>query len=180
MILAALALSPAALADDAPLLLEVSASHRRPPPRERRPPPRREAAEPRTHHLSLTIDLVDLPGPLVTGGAELALTPRASLVGHGGLGGNEGIALYEIGADVRGYFAGDFDRGLYVSGGIGLTNAMPLAPGLTATTYEGDLGGKVTLPVGLTLEGAVGLAAYTAPELGVLSPTLKVGVGWSF
>lgn len=163
-----------------PPAVHARASHRPPPPRHRRAAPTHRPPPEPQNDVSIVLNVVDAPGPMLSVGGELALTRQASLDLHGGLGSYGGLGLYEVGGDVRGYFAGDFDRGLFLSGGVGLANTTPTALGSAATVVGGDLGGKVTLPAGLTLEGSVGLAAYMAEEVGVLSPTLKLGVGWSF
>lgn len=151
---------------------------RGPPPRHHR----RAHAEPShaEHDVTLTIDLVELPTPLLSAGVEAGLGRRVGVGVNGGVGFYKDGALYDVGAELRGYFLGDFDTGLYVSGGGGMTNLTPLTLGDQAATVEAALGGKYTLPFGFSADASIGVAYYGMPELGLVSPTARIGVGWSF
>lgn len=141
------------------------------------PAPRPRAPD---NDVSILVNLVDVPVPLLSGGVEFALGRKLGLAGTVGVGFSDTGALYDAGADLRGYLLGDFDRGLFVGGGLGVTNLTPVSVGVDATTFDGFVGGKYTFRGGLTFEAALGAEAYTTETIGVLSPTAKVGVGWSF
>jgi hypothetical protein len=151
----------------------------------RGPPPRHHrradvAPAPPERNVTLTVDLVDLPMPLLSAGVELGVGRRVGLGVNGGVGFYPQGALYDVGAEVRGYFLGDFDVGLYVGAGGGTTNLTPLTLGDQAVTAEATLGAKYTFPVGFSADMSVGVAYYGMPELGLVSPTGRIGVGWSF
>ncbi len=148
-----------------------------PPP----PPATRAAPAPAgDHDVSILLNLVQAPNPLLSGQAEVALGERVALVATGGIGANEITALYDVGGAVRAYPLGDFDAGLFVSGGLGATNFTPVSAGLHAMSLDTELGGKFALAFGLTAEAAVGVSYLDTPEYGVITPTARVAVGWSF
>jgi hypothetical protein len=132
------------------------------------------------NNVSVMVNALNVPAPLLSVSAEGALGRKVGLVGTGGLGFAQDVALYDVGADLRGYVIGDFDRGLFLSGGVGTTNFTPVSAGVSSLTIDGAVGAKFTFDFGLTLDGSIGVAAYTNEQLGVVSPTAKIGVGWSF
>ena len=150
-----------------------------PPAREQRSTARVRRPDP-THDVAVTVNVVDMPTPLLSANVELALGRKVGLLGTGGVGVASTGALYDLGADVRGYFVGDFDRGIFVGGGAGVTNLSPFAMGAPAGTLDVFVGAKFTASFGLTADVAVGVEAAGHQEIGGIYPTAKVGVGWAF
>ncbi len=154
--------------------------HRTPPP----PPAHAHATVRRApeadHDVSIMLNLVDVPAPLFSAGVEVAMGRHFGLVGNAGLGVGETGALYDVGADLRGYVIGDFDRGIFLGGGAGVTNHTPFAMGDTATTLEGFVGAKYTASFGLAVEGSLGVEGAAHEQIGGIYPTAKIGIGWAF
>lgn len=151
-----------------------------PPPAAERAPAKVRRPEQVDHSASVMVNVVDVPAPLFTASAEVALGRKVGLLGSGGVGFSELGALYEVGADARLYALGDFDRGLFVGGGAGVTNISPFAMNDRAFTVEGFVGGKYATNIGLTGEFTVGAEAANHAEIGGLYPKVTLGLGWSF
>ena len=150
-----------------------------PGPRHRRAAPHRPPPAP-DNHATISVNLLDIPAPLLSAEGEFAVGRRAGLAIGGGFGIGDTGALYRANGDLRGYFVGDFDRGWFVEAGGGVTNFTPLTMGEQAGIVSADIGGKYTFTPGFTILGSVGAAFYGTGDLGFVSPTAKIGLGWSF
>jgi hypothetical protein len=168
------------------LLAPDAHAHPGHPPRRPPPPPPREAParveRPAEHGFSVVVNVVDAPTPLLSAGVEAALGRRASVGSTLGLGVTDRVGLYDFHVDARGYALGTFDTGLFVGAGAGVTNYTPVSYGIETPKLAAFAGGKLTLPVGLTLEASVGAEAHLdlLDEAALIAPAARVGVGWSF
>lgn len=157
---------------------------RRPPP----PPPRAEVRvpPPADHGFSVVVNVVDVATPVISAGVEAAVGRRLSLGSTLGLGvldtGADTVGLYDLSVDGRGYLLGDFDRGVFVGVGGGVTNVTPVSYGVETPTVQAVAGAKFTLPIGATIEAALGAEAHLdlLREAAIVAPTGRIGVGWSF
>lgn len=188
LVLALLSVPPvlADVPDAIPVEVESHRAHRPPPPpppprRPPPPPPPRPAppADP-VHEVSLTLSATDLAFGLLTGNLEARLAPEVSLVGTLGLGSDGQQGRYRLGGELRGYVVGDFDRGLFLGAGVEATNVGWFDLDGGATGLSGFGGAKLTLPVGLTLEGKLGVEGLGDGRFGYLQPVAAVNLGWSF
>lgn len=182
MVFSALMLVGAVQASGSPELSTTEAFWRPgrhyPPP----PPPRHpvEASVSATHNVSLSISALPLTLPMLELSAEARLTPKSSLSLIGGLGGYQGVPRYELGAQARGYFLGDFDRGIAL-GLEGRYSNLSIGSIVEPTVAVGPmLAAKYTGRVPLMLEGQLGLAYVQGSGWGGLEPIGRVNVGWSF
>lgn len=150
-----------------------------PPPRERSHAKVRREKDV-DHAVSVLVTVIDIPAPLFAASAEVALGRNVGLLGSGGIGFSEYGALYDLGGDVRLYAAGDFDTGVFVGGGAGVTNISPFAMNDRAVTFEAFVGAKHASRIGLTGEVTVGVEAANHADIGGLYPKVTFGLGWSF
>lgn len=182
-----LALSAASAADfvEPPVSEPAEEYRQRRPPPPPPPGPRHRRAAPRPppapdNQATVSINLIDIPAPLISGDVEMALGRRAGLAVGGGFGIGDTSVLYRAQGDLRGYFLGDFDRGWFVEAGGGVTNFTPLTMGDRAGLASAAIGGKYTFTPGFTMQGSVGAAFYGTGDLGFVSPTARIALGWSF
>jgi hypothetical protein len=112
--------------------------------------------------------------------AEFRLGTNGGLGVTGGLGASGGQSLYELGTELRGYAAGNFDRGVFLAVGGRLTDVPFYAP--TDSAFAGDVavGGKYTFDVPLTLEAEVGPQLVASRDWHAFGPMVKVNLGFSF
>lgn len=154
---------------------------RPPPPRRPPPPPPRYGPPPAADHdVSLTLTVSDLRFVMITGNLEVELVPRFSLGGTVGVGSDGQEGLYRLGGEARGYLLGDFDGGLFLGAGVGVTNAGWFELDGGAAAVSGFGGAKLTLPVGFTLEGKLGAEALGTRTAAYVQPVAAINLGWSF
>lgn len=157
--------------------------------------------------LSVTFSPIHLLFPMIEGTLEYKVQPRLGVAGVFGLGSlsveetgvEQRFFIAEVGASVRYYLTGSFQRGLQV-GGEALYAYLKVAEGTTVTVSgAGDglsigpfLGYKWTGRGGFTFDGQAGLA-YAASRAHAsdgtssasssenrIYPLLNLNVGWSF
>lgn len=156
--------------------------HRPPPP----PPPRHRrpvapaVVETVDHNVTLSLSALPLAMPMLELSGEARLADKASLGLIGGMGTLSGIPRFELGAQARGYFAGDFDRGLAL-GVEGRYGNLSLGDRSDRVLAVGPvLAAKYTGRVPLTVEGQLGLAYVQAQQWGGIEPIVRLNFGWSF
>lgn len=159
----------------------------RPPYRGYRAPPRHQPPEPErspvasTHHVSLTASVLDPAVGAFGLGAEFRATPQLGVGLEGALGSNGEIGLYRVGVDVRQYFVGNFDTGLFVGVGVDAGNYHFFAPIEPNVAVGPTLGAKFTVPViPITLSGSVGADLVVSDTRLMVAPSLAASVGFSF
>lgn len=179
----------AVLLDDADLAVRWRRGPPPPPYRRYGPPPRRRPAPPppapapvqsELHDVSLSVSALHLSLPMAAIDGDIRLAPRASLNLTGGLGSHSGETLFDVGAQVRGYAAGDFDRGLYLGVGARYTDVPFYELSDNAVALDAVVGVKYTFDVPLTLDAQVGPQFVNSAAWRALGPMVKLNVGWSF
>jgi hypothetical protein len=154
------------------------------------------APDPVEHRLSLTFDLLFLLAPVGEVTAELRVEESAVALLLG-LGAYLELPFREIGAQVRHYWFGDFDRGLQLGAEArGFQTARSRTEynlvGDATTTIEPAtaigggpfLGAKYTFGTPLTLEAQLGAQFTFSMQDGEptsqIAPLLNLNLGWSF
>lgn len=159
----------------------------RPAHRPYRAPPRHQPAEPErapvaaTHTVSLTASALDPAVGAFGLGAEFSATPHLGVGLEGALGSNGQVGLYRVGVDLRQYFVGNFDTGLFVGVGVDAGNYHFFAPTEPNVAVGPTLGAKFTLPVvPITFSGSIGADLVVSSHRTLVAPSLAASVGFSF
>lgn len=154
--------------------------HHRPAPRREPPPPERPAVQ-STHQVSVTASVLDPAVGAFGLGAEFRATPKTGVGVEGALGSNGEVGLYRFGVDVRQYFVGNFDTGLFVGLGADVGNYHFFAPIEPNVAFGPTIGAKFTVPVvPITLSGSVGADLVASDTRLVVAPSVAASVGFSF
>lgn len=159
----------------------------RPAYRSYRAPIRHQPVEPEhvneasTHTVSLTASALDPAVGAFGLGAEFRATPHVGVGLEGALGSNGQVGLYRVGVDVRQYFVGNFDTGLFVGVGADAGNYHFFAPTEPNLAVGPTLGAKFTVPVvPITLSGSIGADLIVSSSRMMVAPTVAASVGFSF
>ncbi|MFZ5481290.1 MAG: hypothetical protein ACOZNI_31310 [Myxococcota bacterium] len=138
------------------------------------------------HDVTLSLSALHLMVPMVEATAEFRVSPARSVAVIGGIGGNDGFMVWDVGGQARQYFIGDFDTGLNVGAEAKWETADYLTPDAWDYPTTGRLaagpfiGAKLTLAL-FTLEAQGGGQFVWQPGGDLdLGPLLNVNAGVSF
>lgn len=111
---------------------------------------------------------------------EFRVSDDVGLSLGGALGADDLGTLYDINAQIKGYAAGDFDRGLSLGMEVRYGNADLFWVHGPAWAIGPVIGAKYTFDGGFTVEGQVGGEFVNGDGFVALAPTANLNLGFSF